>query len=182
MSGPRNSSAKEDGVDAVLATLANKSPAGVVSNTRLAFRKVRGGRSGEEIPYSARMVEIPQDDGDPVTTRVIEWDERPAEVRPDQRPKKLSKSLAIFKRALDLAFDGAQFIHPFPGKPKVLAVTRDAVRQEFLKTYPADETDTKRKAFERCEIEAAAWGLMTSREIENAGVSTTFFWRSPKDE
>jgi hypothetical protein len=173
--GTRNSSVKEDAVDAVLATLADRSLAGALSHTRLAFRKVRGGLAGQEIAYSARVVEILEKDH-VVTTLVVEWAEAPAVV--NATPKKgLSTSMAIFKRALDYALaDSGKRIHPFLNGPEVLAVDRTAVRHEFLKIYPADAPKAKAKAFERCEIKAVADGLMTSRQIEHEGLSRTFFW------
>jgi hypothetical protein len=124
-SGPRNSSVKEDASDAVLSSLATKSANGVLSNTRLAFRKVRGGPGGGEIGYSGRKVEIMRDgkivvdqNGKVVETLVIDWDETPASA--GAAPKRLTKSLAIFKRALDIALgDVGQRIRPWDDGPEV---------------------------------------------------------------
>ena len=74
-SGTRGASSKESSADVVLAALGNKELSGSVTNTRLAVRKHRSGRQGQEYPFSLRLVEAPQpdEDGDPVTTMVIDW-------------------------------------------------------------------------------------------------------------
>ena len=73
--GTRGASAKESSGDVVLACLGDKELNGSVTDTRLAVRKNRGGRQGEEFPFSLRMVEAPEpdEDGDPVTTKVVDW-------------------------------------------------------------------------------------------------------------
>ena len=173
--GTRNSSAKEDAADAILVTIADRTLAGVVGHTRLAFRKARGGKTGQEVAFSARTVEVVQSDG-AETTLVIEWDEA---LRPPRRAVagRLPGSLVIFKRALDRALgDVGKQMCPFFDGPEVLAADRTAVRREFLKAYPADNARAKAKAFERSEVKAISIGLMCSREIENSGQPTTVFW------
>jgi len=72
--GTRGSSNKEGNADAVLATLADKDLNGAVTNTRLAVRKQRDGKSGFEIPFVPQVIELGLDeDGDPVTAVVIDW-------------------------------------------------------------------------------------------------------------
>ena len=72
--GTRGSSAKEGAADTVIALLADRELSGGVKNTRLAVRKQRDGVSGFEIPFTARIVETgTDDDGDPVTAPVIDW-------------------------------------------------------------------------------------------------------------
>ena len=172
--GTRNSSAKEDAADAILVTLADRTLAGVVGHTRLAFRKAKGGKTGQEVAFSARTVEVVQSDG-AETTLVIEWTD--AFTSAHVGPKRLPKSLAIFKRALDYALaNSGRRLCPFLDGPEVQAVDREAVRHEFVKAYPADNARAKAKAFERCEMKAVAEGLMTAREMEIGGRSTTFVW------
>src|SRR5262245_38489389 len=52
-----------------------KSLSGSVSNTRLAVRKNRGGRQGQEYPFTLLEVEAPEpdEDGEPITTMVVDW-------------------------------------------------------------------------------------------------------------
>src|SRR5262245_61331217 len=72
--GTRGSSAKEGGVDTVIALLGDREISGALKNTRLALRKQRDGISGFEIPFNVRIKEIGRDeDDDPVTVQIIDW-------------------------------------------------------------------------------------------------------------
>jgi AAA domain len=73
--GTRGAYSKESSGDVVLACLGTKDLSGSVSNTRLAVRKHRGGRQGQEYPFQLRVVEAPEkdEDGDPITTMVVDW-------------------------------------------------------------------------------------------------------------
>src|SRR5262249_21764722 len=62
--GTRGASAKESSADVVLACLGDKQLSGLVTNTRLAIRKHRGGTQGQEYPYTLRLVEAPEKDED----------------------------------------------------------------------------------------------------------------------
>ena len=166
--GTRNSSAKEDAADAILVTLADRTLAGVVGHTRLAFRKAKGGKTGQEVAFSARTVEVVQSDG-VETTLVIEWTDA-LHHRPRIAPKRLPKSLAIFKRALDYALaNSGKRLCPFLDGPEVQAVDREAVRHEFVKAYPADNARAKAKLSSGAEVKAVAEGLMTARDMEIGG-------------
>jgi hypothetical protein len=78
--GTRGASSKEASADLVLACLGDKELSGNVVDTRLAVRKNRGGRQGQEYPFALRLVEAPEpdEDGEPVTTMVVDW--QPARV------------------------------------------------------------------------------------------------------
>jgi hypothetical protein len=73
--GTRGASSKEASGDLVLACLGDKQLSGSVINTRVAVRKHRGGRQGEEFPFLLRAVEAPErdEDGEPITTMVVDW-------------------------------------------------------------------------------------------------------------
>ncbi len=73
--GTRGASSKEASGDLVLACLGDKELSGNVVNTRLAVRKNRGGQQGKEYPFMLRIVEAPEpdEDGEPVTTMVVDW-------------------------------------------------------------------------------------------------------------
>jgi hypothetical protein len=75
MAGTRGASSKEASGDVVLACLGDKLVSGSVINTRLAVRKHRGGRQGQEYPFSLRQVEAPEkdEDGDPITSMIVDW-------------------------------------------------------------------------------------------------------------
>jgi hypothetical protein len=73
--GTRGAYSKESAGDVVLACLGKKELGGSVTNTRLAVRKHRGGRQGQEFPFTLRLVEAPEpdEDGDAITTMVVDW-------------------------------------------------------------------------------------------------------------
>jgi AAA domain len=73
--GTRGASSKEASCDVVVACLGDKELSGSVSNTRLAVRKNRGGQQGREYPFVLRAVNAPEadEDGEPVTTMVVDW-------------------------------------------------------------------------------------------------------------
>ncbi len=171
--GTRNSSAKEGGVDAVLALIGDRTMAGTVSNTRLAIRKSRGGETGVEIPFRHRLIELEDGGG----TLVIDWSEAESEPQ-DQKPKSVPQSLAIFMKALDFALCNAGGeICPFNDKLTVRAVKRDFVRHEFNKTYPAENKKAKEKAFMRCGKSAVASGVIASRELGTPDGEQMYYWR-----
>jgi AAA domain len=84
--GTRGAYSKESSGDLVLACLGNKELSGSVTNTRLAVRKHRGGRQGQEYPFQLHVVEAPEkdEDGDPITTMVVDW--LPASAAAQQGP------------------------------------------------------------------------------------------------
>jgi hypothetical protein len=177
--GTRNSSVKEDAVDAVLALLGERDLAGRVSNPRLAIRKVRGAPTGQEVPFRTRTVVVHENAGfDAVETLVIDWASSPeAERAPATKMRGWPKSLVIFKKALDFVLaDAGQRLRPFVDGPEIVAAKRDAVRAEFMKSYPADDRKAKGIAFRRCEEKAIANGLIQSREIGAAESAETFLW------
>jgi hypothetical protein len=171
--GTRNSSAKEGGVDAVLALIGDRTTEGAVSNMRLAIRKSRDGETGIQIPFRGRPVELESGGG----TLVIEW-EATDDTQPQKAKTRWSKSLIIFKRALDFALaDAGKRVRPFGmNGPEVLAADREAVRAEFLKTYPGDTPKAKRESFLRCEKDAVARGLIANRDLTVDGRPMTVFW------
>src|SRR5262249_38410225 len=78
--GTRGASSKEASADVVLACLGDKQTSGTVVETRLAARKNRGGRQGQEFPFALRIVEAPEpdEDGDLITTMIVDWQTAPA--------------------------------------------------------------------------------------------------------
>ena len=103
--GTRGASSKESSSDVVLACLGDKQLSGSVTNTRLAVRKHRGGRQGQEYPFSLRLVEAPEkdEDGEPITTMVIDWSPpgtAPAPSAPDDpwaKPKRQDQRTAALR-------------------------------------------------------------------------------------
>jgi hypothetical protein len=133
----------------------------------------KDGVKGLEIVSRLVPVELgPDDDGDEMTSCVIE----PVEGSAPKR-EKWPKALVIFKRTFDAAPGSVgRKMFPFADGPEVLAVTREAVRAEFMKAYPADNPKAKAEAFRRCERDALARGLMASRSLGQDEAAETYFW------
>jgi hypothetical protein len=168
--GTRGSSAKEGAADTVLAVLADRELSGGIKNTRLAVRKQRDGVSGVEIPFTPRMMETrTDDDGDPVTAPVIEWQAPQQTVQDDAR---WTQSMQILRRVLmTIMADCGRMVRPFLDDLTVCACDIELVRAEFHRQYPADGTEqqkaeTRRKAFTRAVKDAIARGVMASRQVD----------------
>ena len=167
--GTRGSSAKEAAADVVLALLADREISGTISNTRMALRKLRGGKVGEEMPFELRVVNL----AFLGTTCVVEWKPvRTATQASTATKDRWPQSLRIFKAALETAISThGKAMHPFDGDElTVRAVPFDKVRAEFVAAYPAegdakDKADAKRKAFKRALERAREKELLCSREI-----------------
>jgi hypothetical protein len=86
--GTRGTGAKEDAADVIWICLGEKSLSGSVTNTRLAIRKHRGGKQGDEHPFTLREVVAPEpdEDGEPETTLVVDWQPVGAPGRNPARP------------------------------------------------------------------------------------------------
>ena len=145
-SGTRNSSVKEDNVDAVLALLGDRATNGEMKNTRLAIRKCRGAAAGAEIPFSTRSVAVwgktSSGGVEPTDTLVIKWGEEktPSGQRP-RGEKRLSKSLTVFLDAVRVAVEKSA---PAAGQGGSRWVSQAAVRQEFFQLYPQGTIGRKR--------------------------------------
>lgn len=132
--GTRGTSAKEAAADVVLALLAERDIAGTISNTRLAVRKLRGGSTGTETPFTLEVVSltaggvvIPQ------TTCVLRWKPSRESQESDARPQdRWPQSLRIFKAAIGTALiEHGETVKPFGREgPQVKAVdaTKGACR------------------------------------------------------
>jgi hypothetical protein len=168
--GTRGSSAKEGAADTVIALLADRELSGGVKNTRLAARKQRDGVSGFEIPFTARMVETgTDDDGDPITAPIIDWQATQETAQADAR---WTPSMQVLRRVLTTTLvDCGQNVRPFLDGPEVCACDIELVRKEFYRQYPANGTDrqkadARRKAFSRSVTETTARGLVATREVD----------------
>jgi hypothetical protein len=154
----------------VIALLADRELSGGVKNTRLAVRKQRDGVSGFELPFTARLVETgTDDDGDPVTAPVIDWQATQQTTQGDAR---WTPSMQLLRRVLMTTLvDCGQNVRPFLDGPGVRACDIELVRTEFYRQHPADGTErqkaeTRRKAFGRSLKGAQARGLIASREVD----------------
>jgi hypothetical protein len=165
--GTRGSSAKEGHADVVIAVLADRELTGSVTNTRLALRKLREGGAGLELPFTAKPIEIGNDDDDePVVRVVIEWSGAAA----PPSDAAWSKSLRLLRQILvAMLADAGSDVRPFANGPLVRACSLELVRAEFYKQYVVtDGTDqqkaqTRKKGFQRAIAAAQANGLIGIR-------------------
>jgi AAA domain len=193
--GTRGASSKESSGDLVLACLGDKQLSGSVTNTRLAVRKHRGGRQGQEYPFQLRLVEAPEkdEDGDPVTTTVVDWlppgsaHAAPAPDDPWARPKRQDQRTAALrlKRVLMtiLAEQGVDLPIP-PDGLVVRMVDQKLVRKAFYACTPTEEgtpkqkTEFRRKRFSRALDWAEDEQLIGISEIDGA----TYLWLRPRSQ
>ncbi|MCJ2068156.1 AAA family ATPase [Methylobacterium sp. J-030] len=157
--GTRGSSAKEAAADVVLAMLASRDEAGTISNTRMAIRKVRGGRCGYEIPYSLEVITVGETyDREPITTCIVNWQtDQISATAVTAAKERWPTSLKVFREALLASLvDHGSRAWPFGSEgAEVRAVPLQTVRTAFSTIYPADGDDdakraeAKRKAFKR---------------------------------
>jgi hypothetical protein len=182
--GTRGASAKESSGDLVLSLLGDRQLSGRVLNARLVIRKCRGGRSGEEYPFSVREVELPEpdEDGDPVTTLVIQWGAQEQQpTGPAQDPWEESRradtrqAMLLLKRVMmaTLAEAGCELSLT----PPVSGIDREIVQAEFYAQTPADGTeqqkhDIRRKRFASALERAQEKQLIGIREINGV----TYMW------
>jgi hypothetical protein len=175
--GTRGTSAKEDNVDVILATLGQKSIAGVVPDPRLVVRKVRGGVQGREYAFATSIVDTGVVDSKrrPITTLVIKWSEQTSPSTPGANDIRnpWPKSLRLLRKVLmNILADHGSEQRPYPDGPMVQAVSMKLVRAEFYKEYPAggdDETKrkaAKNKAFNRAIKDAKDRNVIGVREID----------------
>jgi hypothetical protein len=168
LAGTRGASSKESSCDVVLACLGTKELSGSVTNTRLAIRKHRGGRQGQEYPFTLRMVEAPEkdEDGDPITTMVVDWlpagsaagDQAQSEPDPWSLCRRQDQRTAVLrlKRVLiaELAEHGVD--RPVePDGPTVRMIDQEIVRELFYAGTPADGTPEQKGKLRRQKFSRA---------------------------
>jgi hypothetical protein len=173
--GTRGTSAKEASADVVVACLGDKIQAGVVSDLRIAVRKHRGGATGAETPFTLRRVDRGVDeDGDPITTCVIEWSPVTiAAPRQSAKGKDWPKSTLRFRSALVTTLQPhGTYRQPQPNDATVFAVELDRVRADYNKRCPIEAGDrdkqlnNRRQQFKRSMDTAESKGLIGCREVD----------------
>jgi len=131
--GTRGSVVKEASADAILATLgARDEETNTVDDTRLVIRKLRDGPQGDVFPFEARLVDMGRDqDGEPLTSRVIDWNvERVERVKPEKKSKA--------RRALEEALTRALGLDPVRitvNGAEISAVSKEVLRSVFVDQY-----------------------------------------------
>jgi len=194
MAGTRGAYAKESSGDVVLVCLGEKQLSGAVTNTRLAVRKHRGGRQGQEHAFQLRVVEAPEkdEDGDPITTMVIDWlpagagaAGAPSEPDTWAQPRRQDQRTAVLrlKRVLMtiLAEQGVDLPIPLDG-PTVRMVDQELVRKDFYASTPAEGTPKQKRQFRYAQFKRALdWAeqeqLIAIGEIDEV----TYIWLTRPD-
>jgi hypothetical protein len=182
-SGTRGASSKESASDLVLACLGDKAIGGSVTNTRLAVRKNRGGKQGQEYAFTLRVVEMPErdEDGEPISTMIVDWlPNAPSGASsgpgPDpwaQGRREGQRSAVLrLKRILmgALAEHGVEREIP-PNGPTVWMIDQEVVRKLFYEQTLAEGTPKQKYNFRRARFNRALdWAeseeLIAIHEIE----------------
>jgi hypothetical protein len=193
VAGTRGASSKEAAGDLVLACLGEKKLSGNVVNTRLAVRKNRGGRQGQEHPFVLRIVEAPEpdEDGEPVTTMVVDWQPAgaagTAQPAPDPwagcRRQDQRTAVLRLKRVLMsiLADQGVDLPIP-PDGPLVRMVDQEIVRQQFYSQTSAEGTPKRKRQFRNQQFRRAL-GWAEDQQLIGIGESgdITYVWLARLD-
>jgi len=178
--GTRGSSAKEASADLVLACLGERETGGRVLNTRLTVRKNRGGKQGQEHPFTLREVKHgePDEDDESITTLVVDWQHGPGSSqgppdnpwgrsrRSDQRTSALRLQRVLMSMLAEHGVDQATA----PNGPVVRMIDQEIVRKEFYAQTASDGTpqqkaELRQKQFKRAVSWAETEGLIGVREI-----------------
>jgi AAA domain len=186
LAGIRGASSKESSADVVLACLGTKELSGSVINTRLAVRKNRGGRQGQQFPFTLREVEAPEpdEDGEPVTTMILNWSSPGAtgEARPEPDPWSLccrrQDQRTAMKRLEQVLMDvlanqGVDLPIP-PDGPVMRMADLELVREQFYSRTPAME-GTVRHGFTSPVRSASPLSRLSSAWVAKVPIA----WNSP---
>jgi hypothetical protein len=140
--GLRGSSGKRDAVETILALMVDRDDAGVASNHRMVFHKIRDGEEGRIIPYKLDTVTWGvNEDGDRVETCRVMWEPgRPVTAaaggKRGGRGGRPRSDAGEFMTALTtMLAENGETIQPKDAAP-VRAVARDVVRARFVELYP----------------------------------------------
>jgi hypothetical protein len=183
--GTRGTSAKESGVDVILALLGDRTVSGKVTNPRLCLRKVRGGDTGEEIGFTTETMQLGTDeDNEPITSLVINWNDKAVPPKAKAETKAWPKALGTFRQSMlnALANAGAEQ-RPMPDGPMVRAVDAEIVRSEFYRVYVVVDAPPKKKQAARRQAFHRALKDAQSRELigtHTAG-GGTLLWLTERD-
>ena len=156
--GTRGTSAKEAAADVVLALLADREINGTLSKTRMALRKLRGGKIGTETPFDLKVVDL----GEGETTCVMEWkaDRVPA-AGLYRGQEQVAQVLAYLPGGNDNRAAGPWQANAalWQRGPTVRAVPDSDLRSEFMAAYPADASDYRGE--EECQADGVQPGAET---------------------
>jgi RecA/RadA recombinase len=154
-SGQRGSSAKAAGAESVLSVLCDREQNGTVTNRRLALHKVRAAPAGREVSFDLQQVTIGEDvKGRPVTTCVVDWQDRGTTATVDRMSRAATAALGIL----------GELIEANRGEPVPENTWRDECEDRRISA--AEDRKSRSRAFTR-----AFEGLRdTGRVLAGAGL------------
>jgi hypothetical protein len=185
-SGTRGTSAKEDASELVLVCLGERETSGRVVNTRLAVRKNRGGSQGQEYPFKLREIELGVDeDGDPITTMVVEWETGPV-VKPvslgdlweQDRKTETRQAMIQLKRVLMALLAKHGVDQPSePDGPVVRMIDQEIVREEFYARTAAEGTEEQKRKFRNQRFRRAVERAVEKQLVgQREAKGITYLW------
>jgi hypothetical protein len=188
-SGTRGADAKEASADLVLACLGEREVSGNVTETRLAVRKSRGGRQGQEHYFTLEKVQAPEpdEDGEPIETMVVNWQSGPpgesgAQPEPDPwaeiRRQDQKTAVLRLKRVLMsvLAEQGVE-LPIAPDGPTARMIDQEIVRESFYTHTPAEGTPAQKGEFRRKRFNRAIDWAEDQRLIAIAEIDSVTYLR-----
>jgi AAA domain len=195
--GTRGAGSKEDSGDLVLYCLGDKEISGAITNTRLAVRKNRGGKQGQQFPFVPREVTSPEldEDGEAITTLVIDWQPTPpggatqSEPKdPWGLPKRQDQRTAVLRLKRVLMAELAEHGEDRATSEGVMVrmIDQEIVREQFYASTPADGTPEQKSKFRRQKFTRALdWA--EDHQLIGVGESgdVTYLWLmrpDPEDE
>src|SRR5262249_43810950 len=145
----------------------------------------RAGQQGQEFPFTLREVESeePDEDGESITTRVVDWETGPGAAQVASPPKDpwrqsrqhSQRGIALrLKRILMSALaEHGKDLPIAPNGPAVRMVDQEIVREKFYARTtapdgtPEQKTEYRRKQFRRAIDWAEEHELVESQEIKD---------------
>lgn len=173
--GIRGSTAKPAAADIVITVLGDKDANdGIASNLRIVISKLRGGRSGQKVPFNATEVKLngtkyADKNGEGIGELVINWNEPCNLKEPAKQNKACARVMAALNEALE-AFGYATTLGV--GWPTLTVVSEQKVLQKYTEAYPptGDELKHKRivqQSYRRGMVSAKECGLLGSKQLES---------------
>jgi len=146
--------------------------------SKITIKKQKDGETGITIGVELSEVELGINKyGKSITTLVVSKVGTSAPSRTERSD--LTASQRFFMKQFEIAFgDHRKEIKPFPDGPKVIAVSKDAVRDQFYAASAHMEDAAKRQAFKRAVNKLIEISYLITREVDGR----PFFWKNRKEE
>lgn len=149
---------------------------GACSNRRIALTKSRVGEEGWVTPFELRFVALGEDeDGEEFGACYVEHGRNDDDTSIISKPKEKGppRAAKVYLDAFSIVIgDKGRKVCPFGHEgPEVVAVDREAIREEFDPSWPTDgdtpekKKDARRKAFDRGEQWALNNKHVATREV-----------------